>query len=377
MKQKKPFIWILLYLALVLGALSTIAYQVIKIDPFFHFHEPDTSLYFYSIDNQRSQNDGITKHFEYDALITGTSMTENFKTTEMDEIFGTKSIKVPYSGGTFKEINDNLKIALQYNPELKTVVRGLDMNFFITDKDEMRQDLGEFPTYLYDENVFNDVNYIFNRDIVFGRVYSMMKAKRNNENITGITSFDQYSSWAEGATFGKNNIKPDGFSKCKPGVPQYLSKEEKEIVISNITQNVTSLAEEYPDVTFYYFFTPYSAIWWQNKINDGTIYKYHEAEKIIIEQILQYENIHLFSFNNMTEITMDLNNYSDWLHYGPWINSLMLRYMYEDKCRLKKDNYQKYLEKEWNYYLNFDYESLNDQVDYEDDYYIERYFEDR
>lgn len=377
MKQKKPIIWILLYLALVVGAFSTIVYQVVKIDPFFHFHKPDTSLYFYSLDNQRSQNDGITKHFEYDALITGSSMTENFKTTEMDEIFGTKSIKVPYAGGTYKEINDNLKIALQYNPELKTVVRGLDMNFFITDKDEMRQDLGEFPTYMYDENVLNDVNYIFNRDIIFGRVYPMMKAKKSSENITGITSFDQYSCWAEEASFGKNVIKPDGFTKCEPGVPHFLSEEEKKIVILNITQNVTSLAEEYPNVTFYYFFTPYSAIWWQGKINDGTIYKYHEAEELIIEQILQHENIHLFSFNNMTEITMDLNNYWDWLHYGPWINSLMLRYMHEDKCRLTKDNYQKYLEKEWDYYLNFDYESLNNQVDYEDDYYMERYFKNR
>lgn len=53
-------------------------------------------------------------------------MTENFKTSEMNEIFGVNSIKVPYSGATYKELNDNLIIALENNPNLKTIVRCLD-----------------------------------------------------------------------------------------------------------------------------------------------------------------------------------------------------------------------------------------------------------
>lgn len=131
-----------------------------RIDPYMHYHKPDTEGYFYSLNNQRSQNDGITKHFEYDALITGTSMTENFKTSEMDALFACNSIKVPYSGGSYKEINDNLKVAVENNPNLKMVVRGLDMGRFLDDKDVMRYDLGTYPTYLYDSNPLNDVQYI-------------------------------------------------------------------------------------------------------------------------------------------------------------------------------------------------------------------------
>ena len=67
---------------------------------------------------QRTQNNGIVRNFDYDGLITGTSITENFKSSEMDNIFGTSSIKVPYKGGSFKEVGDNISVALENNEQL-------------------------------------------------------------------------------------------------------------------------------------------------------------------------------------------------------------------------------------------------------------------
>lgn len=372
LKQKlNAKLWILIYFSLVISALVAAAMQVIRIDPFFHYHQPNTESYYYTLDNERSQNNGISKHFEYDALITGTSMTENFKTSEMDEIFGTNSIKVPYAGSFYKEINDNLIVALKYNPNLKTIVRGLDTNRIIVDKDAMRSDLGKYPTYLYDNNIFNDANYIFNRNVIFDRVYPMLLANDSDDFRGGITSFDVYANWMRynESMFGINTVSPDGIIFQSPSEPVYLTDEEKNIIIENVQQNITSLAEEYPDVTFYYFFTPYSAVWWKSLAENGTIYRQLEAEKIVIEQILIYDNIKLFSFNNLTDITTDINNYKDESHYGEWINSLMLKYMYDGKCQLTYDNYKEYLDYELNYYLTFDYKSLNEQIDYENDYY--------
>lgn len=362
-------IWILIYFSLVISALAVVAVQVIKVDPFFHYHKPDTESYYYTLDNERSQNDGISKHFDYDALITGTSMTQNFKSSEMDAIWGTASIKVPYSGASYKEINDNLITACQYNPNLKTIIRGLDMDRFITDKDAMRPDLGEYPTYLYDDNIWNDVYYIFNRNVIFNRVWPIMITNDSDNFEGGITSFDVYANWMNYYTFGINSVSPDGITIQTPDEPIHLTKEDKNTVIETVRQNITSLAEAHPDVTFYYFFTPYSIVWWKSIVDDGTIYRQIEAEQIVIEQILPYDNIKLFSFNNLADITTDLNNYKDMLHYGEWINSLMLRYMYDDKCRLTYENYKKYLFNELNYYLTFDYSSLNEQIDYENDYY--------
>ena len=126
-----------------------------------------TNEYFYILKNQRSQNNGIIKWFDYTGLITGTSMTENFKTSEAEALWGGTFIKVPFSGGSNKEINDNIEVALRYNPNLSIVIRGLDLTRFMDEKDAMRTDLGKYPTYLYDDDIFNDVQYVFNRDVFF------------------------------------------------------------------------------------------------------------------------------------------------------------------------------------------------------------------
>ena len=137
----KSKLWITGFLMIIAIPLAITASWTIKVDPFFHYHKPDTSEYFYSLYNQRSQNDGIMRNFDYEGLITGTSMAENFKTSEAEQIYGYHFIKVPFSGGTYKEMNDNLKVALAHNHDIKVIIRGLDMGRFIEDYLEKCQNI--------------------------------------------------------------------------------------------------------------------------------------------------------------------------------------------------------------------------------------------
>lgn len=366
--------WIFGFLFFISIPLSIVAFWMIKVDPYFHFHKPDTTGYYYSLYNQRSQNDGILRHFEYEGLITGSSMTENFKTSEAESLFGCVFVKAPYSGGTYKELNDNLKVALKNNPNLKIIIRGLDMMKFIEDKDAMRTDLGEYPEYLYNDNPLDDVQYIFNRDVFFRDVYGMVTANDKEGFCPGIESFDEYSNWMGGYSFGVHSVYPEGIPTTdRSRVQEDLTEEEKEIIRGNIKQNVTGLAEMYPDVTFYYFITPYSAAWWQEQINLGTFEKQIQAERMVIEEILKCKNIRLYSFNLLTCITTDLNNYKDNRHYGEWVNSLILRLFKDDGCLLTEANYDNYLEKEAAFYRGFDYEEyFRKQQDYDDDLLAEK-----
>lgn len=364
--KTKSKIWIKGYFIIVLGVLSAIGALVVRVDPFFHYHKPDTERYYYPLDNQRSMNDGIARHFEYDALITGTSMAENFRTTEMDAIFGVHAIKIPFAGGPYEEINESVGRALDYNPGLMTVIRCMDMAYFFDPKD--RKTPSEPPAYLYDNNIVNDVKYIFNRDVIFDRVYPMVRANKD-ETAPGMESFDDSSNWMVIYSFGRNSVLEDEIVLAEEDT--HITEEERAIIHGNIEQNITSLPERYPDVTFYYFFSPYSAAWWETKVTDGTIYKQIEAEECIIEQILEYDNIKLFSFNNRTDVTTDLNNYKDEIHYGEWINSLMLKWMHDDQYLLTKENYKDYLSQELSFYTSYDYSLLREQEDYKNDYFAE------
>ena len=155
--KRKAILWIIGFSVFVTAVIVCTAVLTAYVDPFFHYHSPRTDEFFYTLDNQRSQNDGIVKHFDYQGIITGTSMVENFKTTEADRLFGCSFIKVPLEGATFRETSELLRTALTANPDTRIVIRGLDINRLGNDKDLMRTDLGDYPTYLYDSDPFKQI----------------------------------------------------------------------------------------------------------------------------------------------------------------------------------------------------------------------------
>ena len=352
MDAKKWFFLFLVEISVLLfGTIS----MVIFVDPYFHYHKPKDNM-FYTLSNQRSQNDGIIKNFDYDSIITGTSMTENFKSSEFGKIFHTKSIKVCFSGGTYKEINDNLKKAFDSGHEIKYILRCLDYMTIIKDKDAMRWELGEYPTYLYDKNPFNDVKYVLNKEIICNICIPMLGRAYLKRKEGGITSFDVYSNWNNKYTFGAESVLGDRIKYIKAEEDMSLTEAECETVKSNIQQNVTSLAQAHPETVFYYFFSPYSIAYWGELLENGTLNKQIEAEKIAIEEILKCENIKLYSFNNCWDITTNLDNYKDSNHYGEWINTEILYMIYNGIGRLTQDNYKQYLEAEQRFYSSYNYQ---------------------
>ena len=361
MKSKRHFLSWLIPSLLSFILLGT---AVFITDPFFHYRAPDADRYYYVMDNERSQNDGILKHFDYNAVIIGSSMTKNFETSAADRIFGVHSVKTPYSGASFREIRDNLETAFRFNPGIVEVIRGLDY-VSITSGPAGRK--AKLPEYLYDRNPFNDVEYLLNRDILFNRAFPMISDSRKEGFLPGITSFDDYDRFYHPS--GMHYATYDGIPDEAPGKASHLTDEETAAIRENISLNVLSIAQEHPETEFHCFFTPYSAAWWQSKVADGTIYRHIEAEKQVIELALTCDNLHLYSFNLRTDITTDMNNYSDPIHYSEWVNSLILNWIRSGEGLLTTENYLDYLERELDFYSGFDYLSMNSMPDYENDLY--------
>ncbi len=372
MKSKN---WLIGFSVFVCSLIGIESYLMIKVDPFFHYHKPLTENYYYELNNQRSQNDGICRNFDYDALITGTSMTENFKTSELDDLFGTNSIKVSFSGGTFRETDLMVKRAIKYNANLQMVVRGIDTDYLFDAPMRMRNDLGEYPSYLYDNNPFNDVRYVLNNDIMADRVIPMISEGKHNLMELGITSFDKYSNWNHEYTFGVDTVFPDGFVVINQDGFEHLSEEGKDAIKANIEINLIEVATDNPDIEFYYFFTPYSIAYWGEQYNSGMTVWQIEAEKYATELMLDKENIHLFMFDDRMDIISDLNNYKDDRHYGEWINSYILKCFKDGDGLLTKENYVSKYDNTLSNLLEYDYNSINEQEDYADDYYVAQKWE--
>jgi len=350
MTEKKQKRWFLTTVLMTVSALFVILIVMVVVDPYFHFHKPLEGLS-YRLYSERYMNSGIAKNFEYDALITGSSMNQNFKTSQMDELFGTNSIKIPFSGAGFEEIKDNIEIALNSGNDVKYVLWGLDYNGLNREYDW--QGYEEYPKYLYDNNPFNDTSYIFNKTVLFeGLINNIIWNLKGEET----TTFDEYSSWEGGN--GWESISKT-YRRSEEILPmEVLSQEETERVTKNITENIVKLAKAYPDTQFLLFYTPYSALYWESVYRKGWLEKQIEMEKIATELMLECDNIKLYSFCQETDITSDIRNYRDKEHYVAEINELLMQWISEDRGRVTKENYLSLTEWEREYYLNYDYDKL-------------------
>ena len=335
----------------LIGAIFLVFALVYVFDPYFHFHKP-FSFVSYRLYDERYTNDGISRHFDYDAIVTGTSMAQNFKTTEMDDLFGTKAVKETFSGAGYQELSENLERALQRNKDLKTVIWTLDYSGLIRDKDWTQYE--GYPTYLYDDNPWNDVSYVFNKSVLYHGVLPNV-----TKTILGqpSTTMDEYSSWDKETGLEYIMASYDRWEE-KAEMIEGLTEEERQMVTANIKENFVDMVSRYPDTTFYIFYTPYSICYWDFLNQEGMMKMQFEAEQIATELLLSCPNVKLFNFNDQYDVITNTDNYRDKEHYSAEINSRILEWMAYGVGLVTKDNYLERLEAEKEYYLHYDYESI-------------------
>jgi len=351
MEQQLIKKWFQKCIFLMLLTLFFIFALVWIVDPYFHFHRP-FSFIKYRLYEERYINDGIGRNFDYDAIITGTSMAQNYKVSELNELFNVNAVKMTFSGAGYKEISDNIDRALTRNPGVKKVFYSMDYNGFIREKNWAGYE--SYPTYLYDDNPINDVAYVFNKDILFhGVLTNVVMTVSGSES----TTMDEYSSFVRDTGLEHMlmiwNRTPNGY-EIRPTLYGY----ELEYLEENINQNFIKLVNKYPDVEFYIFYTPYSICFWDRVNIDNALVRQFEAEKLVTEKLLCCSNVRLYNFNNQYDIITNLDYYSDREHYTADINSQILLWIKTGVGQINKDNYVSRLEEEINFYSNFDYDSI-------------------
>lgn len=352
MNRKK---WTIYTIIIYTCILASIVSLVIIVDPFFHYHAPLKGIS-YVIANEQYSNNGIARNFTYNAIITGTSMTENFKTQEVDDLFQVKSVRTSFMGEGNKRITENLETAISSNPDIRLVIRGLDTLWFITDKDWMGYQ--SYPDYLYDNNIWNDVNYVFNIDILINNVFPVLKRTLTN---MPPSSFDE-NIFGDDSKSGQKWVLENYDRPLKKDAP--IDPADTEMFISlmlgNLAQNILPTIKNNPEITFYIFFPPYSICWWDslNQEGPGVVQRRIDLEYLAIKELLEYKNVRLFSFFNNYELICNLDYYVDTIHYTSKVNSLILKWMKNGDYQLTLDNYEYYIKQISDFYSNYNYDEL-------------------
>ncbi len=320
----------------VIAALLIIGIAIIVIDPFLHFHGPIKGLQ-YSLLDERYENDGIARHYDYEAMITGTSMTQNFKASQMEKLWGVETIKTSFSGASYHELTAHMERAIGYNPGLKYIVCSLDGSRLFTEWDW--NSYPDIPEYLYDDKILNDVNYIWNKDVIVKAINNINYTRAGNKT----PDMDEYGAWYKWADFSEETAM-SAYVKQEFTRKTVLSEDDIRMIEENISNNYLRLANENPDVTFYFFLPPYSSLYWKNVNEKGELIRQTDGEKYAISLLLTAPNIEVYGFEGLTDITTDLDNYQDTLHYGPWINEKIMNDIHDGNNRLTPNNYEEYFE---------------------------------
>ena len=358
MEQQAAKKWFQKCILVLLLLLVLIVAVVVFVDPYFHYHKPFDFMS-YRLYEERYINDGIGRHFDYDAIITGTSMAQNFKPSEMDALFGTRAVKMPFSGAGYAELSENLDRALARNGNVKMVLWAVDYNGLLRSYDWQQYE--NYPTYLYDDNPFNDVSYVLNKSILYHGVMPNVLM-----SLTGqpSTTMDEYSSWVNETGLEHILLSYDRNNVNIPATVDF-GDSEKQTVIQTIENNFVDLIEKYPDTEFFLFYTPYSICYWDALNIKGTIQRQTEAEKLATEMLLQYPNVKLYNFFDQYEVICNPDYYNDDGHYSAEINSRILGWMAEGTGLLTQDNYEERLKEEQNFYLSYDYDSIYRELEVE------------
>ena len=352
--EKKWGIGLLVTIAAALIALGGLTAAV---DPYFHYHGPLEGLS-YPDGNERYQNDGIIRNFSYDAMITGNSMTENFRTSEFNDLFGVNAVKVPLNGSKFKEVDMQVRRAISHNADLRLVVRDVSGGMLYEDKDAMRTDI-TLPEYLYDGNPFNDVKYLLNKEILLEATLETLHRTALGQPTI---DFDTYQFWDDTMAHGPQTVRRRNLNAIDLPGREGEVDAVLERVRQNMEQNFVRTARENPDIQFYCFIPPYSICWWAQLHAEDSVALYIRYCKAASDTLLQCENIRLFSFFDDYDVVTNLENYSDWAHYSADINSRLLADMRAGEHRLTKENCADYWCGVEEYYTSFDYEGYFAQV---------------
>lgn len=312
--------------ALLLAA----ALAVIIIDPFYHYHGPALNLKAV-VTKAEYQCIGTLRHFDYDSIVLGSSVAENYNNAWFDEAFGASTVKGIKSSAATADLVYYLEEAFEAR-ELKNVFYSLDL--FALDRDPEQNFLDEsMPLYLYNTNPFDDIEYLLNKDVLFEHIPYLFA-------MTYLDDYDEGSSynWAQYKVFSKEETlshyeRPEEAQGQKP-FQEYGGRIDANLDL------IEAVVKKHPETQFYFMFPPYSMLWWDAAERKGETAQHFYTLQEAAERLLPYENAKLYFFQDDEERITDLDNYMDAVHFTAEINRDMVLQLTKETYRLTPENYE-------------------------------------
>ncbi len=279
-------------------------------------------------------NPGLARTHDYDTVIIGSSMIQNFRCSQVEEQFGGDCLKLHLSGATGYEVNLMLDAALK-SGKTKRVLLGLDVFAYAGGTKKVNLEGGAMPEFLYDDTRLNDYKYLLNIDVLLFDI-NLMKANLFGTHKRRLDP-DLYGNWSRGKTFSEDLVlehwRGGGLFAMADPMRRDLKGIEESFRANVLTHIVAN-----PEVEFLLFYPPYSVLVWVDAERKGLLETVLGFKRTVFESLGGYPNVRIHDFQTLREITWDLDNYKDLTHYAPRVNDFMAEAMARGDYRVRAEN---------------------------------------
>jgi hypothetical protein len=267
-----------------------------------------------------------------EAILVGSSTQQRANVDDVSDAAGQRVINLADIARTTAEQAEMVRFTLQRRPEIRTVYweifygQGLVFG-------------SAYPTYGFTGDVWRQLPYLLAMR-VFARSLAILAGRRP----VGIDEGYMQVIHADG-------LGPYSATAVKEGmaaffVPwQRLGKAERWLSLvdprprTTIRETIFPVVKGSPQVEFVFFVPPISvfgALEFDNRLRP-----YGQTWPNMLKQsladLIALENVKVFDFQPWREITTDLENYADILHYRPELNTDLMLAMRADRWRIRPE----------------------------------------
>ena len=327
--------WIKTYFSIVSIIIFISIFNYI-VDPYQQYRI--TNFYPLPYEKERELDAGMAKNFQFDSVVLGTSMMQNFSLKHLQkELDFTKPIKLTLAGSSIYEQSVILKTAIKHQ-KIKNVLIGIDFFSYYGDIKRLKHGENNFPFYLYDDNFLNDYKYLSSFDTLKRSIKLLSKEKSKTKNNPLYNYYNMYE-W-----HGKHEEK-DTLNKIKD---KWLNRDkfdneakhlEKKFIYlkNNFDYNLKPLLKENKNINFIIIFPPYSILAYKVYQQRGELEDFLKFKQYIIVNLSKFKNVEVYDFGYDNSISYNLHNYYDLYHYNKKISNWMISQIKLKKYLTKKE----------------------------------------
>jgi hypothetical protein len=300
------------------------------VDPFQHYRKSERFPARFYPAWQRYENPGLARHYDYDRIITGSSLMENMLPADVDRALGGRTLNLSVSAQTAFDAGRLLGMAIATGRP-KHIVMNLDYNAFSGPPD--RSGFTEpFPAYLYDDALWNDAPYVLGIGTLRKSLETALNLKWTRFSTDPARMWywaDEYQFFAAKAVQGLNGKNLNDRFRQPPRTLEGMK--------ASFESNLALLVERHPDVRFTFVYAPYAILVWSDFQQRGQVEVTLAFREWLFERMKPYPNAEFFDFHAEPAIVMDLDHFTDIYHFSPKLSKAIVEAIAAGRYRLTRE----------------------------------------